>query len=232
MAATKISCLLKEKRNTLGMTPQEVIAALKEHGIEIKEKALYAYENGDNAPKVNTFLALCDIYKISDIMGEFGYSKEGCTVPLATGDNEWHIDMYNDFFNGSPLEKLYLIMKNGLPSFDGYEEELKKCFPSSAETANLNKLYHYFINLDEHAQGVALENMKTLSEAQYPTISDNDLLHISKTTNTSVKVLQNIAVVLEKLNAEGLEMVLDLIGFLAGCKRFQKKDSSNSRATG
>ena len=84
MAATKISCILKDRRNALKLTPQDVIAALKERGIDIKEKALYAYENGDNSPKVNTFIALCDIYKISDVMKEFGYSKQSCAVPLAT----------------------------------------------------------------------------------------------------------------------------------------------------
>lgn len=206
MAATKISCILKQKRNELGLTPQDVIAALKERGIEIKEKALYAYENGDNSPKVNTFIALCDIYKISDVMGEFGYSNQSCTVPLATKSNEWSADQYNDFFNGSFLEKVYLLIKHGVPSFAGYEKRLEECFPTDAEAANFEKLYNYFRSLDEHAQGVALENMQILAESLHPTISEKDLIHICNTMHTPINVLQQIATRLQNLSADELKL--------------------------
>lgn len=230
MAATKISCILKDRRNALKLTPQDVIAALKERGIDIKEKALYAYENGDNSPKVNTFIALCDIYKISDVMKEFGYSKQSCAVPLATKDNEWSIDMYDDFFNGSLLEKLYLLIEKGVPSFSGYEEQLEKCFPSDAEAANFEKLYNCFRNLDENAQGVALENMQTLVESLYPPISEEDLIHISSTTNTPVKTLQKIAAALEKLNADGLKAVRMQVELVTENKRYLKNSSTQEKS--
>lgn len=230
MAATKISCILKQKRNELGLTPQDVIAALKERGIEIKEKALYAYENGDNSPKVNTFIALCDIYKISDVMGEFGYSNQSCTVPLATKSNEWSVDQYNDFFDGSLLEKIYLLIKHGVPSFAGYEKRLEECFPTDAEAANFEKLYNCFRNLNELAQGIALENIQKLSEALYPPISEKDLIHISDTTNTPVKILQKIASVLADLNADGLEMLRIQIGLVAGNNQYLKADNTRKKS--
>jgi len=90
------------------LTPEEVVNKLAERSIPISVKTLYGYENGVSTPRVNTFIALCDIYKVSDIMSEFGYATP---IKLASGDNEWHYDEYNDFFNGTLLEKIYLLLK-------------------------------------------------------------------------------------------------------------------------
>lgn len=68
-----ISAVLKEKRTELKLSGEEVVAKLQAHGIDISIKTLYGYENGVSSPKINTFLCLCDIYGIDDIMNEFGY---------------------------------------------------------------------------------------------------------------------------------------------------------------
>lgn len=116
MAINSISAILKQQRNLHEMTPEQVISKLKEHGISISTKALYAYESGTNLPKVPVFLALCDIYNIRDIMSSFGYSASLCF-----GANEWEPDQYEDFFKVTLYEKIYLLAKWGIPSFDGYE---------------------------------------------------------------------------------------------------------------
>lgn len=116
MALNSISAILKQQRNMHQMTPEQVVSELNKRGLSISTKALYAYESGTNLPKVPVFLALCDIYNIRDIMGSFGYN-----ATLCVRDNEWSSDQYEDFFRVSLYEKIYLLAKWGIPSFDGYE---------------------------------------------------------------------------------------------------------------
>ena len=64
--------ILRQKREQLGYSIEEVVQKLNARQIKISGKTLYGYENGVGAPKVNTFIALCDIYGIDDILGAFG----------------------------------------------------------------------------------------------------------------------------------------------------------------
>lgn len=148
-----IAAILKEYRRNMGLSGKQVVSMLKEYEIDISEKTLLGYENGVGTPRVNTFLALCSIYKISDIMGEFGLST---SLKLATGSNEWGHDLYNDFFNATLLEKLFILLRNGVPSFAGYEDQLEKCLPLNADSVNFDRLYRLFISLDETSQWRAL----------------------------------------------------------------------------
>lgn len=145
--------ILRSLRIKNDLSAEEVIERLHKKGININSKTLYGYEQGVSTPRVNTFIALCDIYGVNDIMGEFGY---GPKVKLATGDGEWHIDMYNDFFNASLLEKIYILLKEGVPSFAGYEKRLEESLPTDSEMANFNKVYNLFIQLNERGQGAAM----------------------------------------------------------------------------
>ena len=157
--------ILRGLRTRSGLSAEDVVEKLNRRGIEISVKTLYGYESGVSTPRVNTFIALCDIYQVDDIMGEFGY---GTKVKLATGDGEWHIDMYNDFFNASLLEKIYILLKEGVPSFAGYEKRLEESLPKNAEMANFNKLYNVFMQLNESGQGAAMyELSKIASDAQF-----------------------------------------------------------------
>lgn len=116
MKNNSISLILKQQRNLHGMTPEQVVAELAKRGFSISVKALYAYESGTNLPKVPVFLALCDIYEIHDIMSSFGYN-----VSLCDSESEWEPDQYADFFNSTLYEKVFLLVKWGIPSFDGYQ---------------------------------------------------------------------------------------------------------------
>lgn len=74
MRANKaIAAALKQRRNELHMTPEEVINALADRGIHLKPVTLYGYENAVSTPNAQTFLYLCAIYQIDDIIGYFGY---------------------------------------------------------------------------------------------------------------------------------------------------------------
>lgn len=160
MADTNISLILRQHREQLKLSPREVVDKLKAKGIDISEKTLYGYENGVANPKVNTFIALCDIYEIKDVMGTFTDSEH--SSPSFT---EWEIDEYNDFFNATLLEKIYLLIKWGIPSFSGYEERLSNLLPTDADQANYERLYATFVKLNETAQGRLIERAEALAES-------------------------------------------------------------------
>lgn len=75
MKETNISVALKERRNELNMTTGEVIAELKQRGINISEKTLYGWENGVSNPNVKAFINLCLIYGITDVYNFLGYNE-------------------------------------------------------------------------------------------------------------------------------------------------------------
>lgn len=153
--------MLRQKREQLKLSIDEVVSQLNERGIAISSKTLYGYENGVGTPKVNTFIALCDIYGIDDILGSFGGRS---SIPIASGSSDWTLDLYNDFFNASLLDKIYLLLKHGVPSFDGYEKQLTASLPDSATAANFDKLYSLFISLNEPGQGAALCKLKEFAQ--------------------------------------------------------------------
>lgn len=119
MSIKTISAILKQERNMLNLTPDQVVSKLSDRGFHISTKALYAYEAGTNLPKVPVFLALCDIYNIHDIMGSFGY-----TATLCNSKTDWATDQYDDFFKATLYEKIFLLTQWGIPSFDGYDKLL------------------------------------------------------------------------------------------------------------
>ncbi len=70
---TTMAATLRQLRQAQGLTAKEVAEILASKNIDISEKTLLGYENGVSAPKVTTFLRLCEIYRVTDIMGTFGY---------------------------------------------------------------------------------------------------------------------------------------------------------------
>lgn len=63
---------LKQIRESLHLTRKEVSEKLREYGIDMSDKTLYGYEVGRTSANADTFLALCDIYQIQDILDTFG----------------------------------------------------------------------------------------------------------------------------------------------------------------
>jgi transcriptional regulator with XRE-family HTH domain len=71
-AKKAIANALKQRRKELNMSAEDVIKELSYRGITLKEVTLYGYENAVSSPNVNTFLALCAIYHIENVMEYFG----------------------------------------------------------------------------------------------------------------------------------------------------------------
>jgi len=66
----QIADLLKDMRLEKDLKGPEVVRLLKQRfDIELSDKTLYGYENGVSSPNIPTFLALCDIYEIEDVLG-------------------------------------------------------------------------------------------------------------------------------------------------------------------
>lgn len=70
MTKEQVASLLRTKRRELGLSGGEVVQSLRAYGVDISAKTLWGYENGVSAPSVQTFLALCRIYGVEDVIGE------------------------------------------------------------------------------------------------------------------------------------------------------------------
>lgn len=111
-----ISFILKDERKRCNLSVDSVCEQLKQKGITISEKTLYGYENGVSKPKLETFLALCDIYGIRSIISALGFSysvPEGSTIPLE--DIELRESLLNSF---------ELLNTEGRKKLVGYAEDL------------------------------------------------------------------------------------------------------------
>lgn len=71
----EIAKVLKENRQKTGLSARDVTHKLSLCDIEVSPKTLYGWESGHSQPNADTFLMLCDIYGIDDIMLAFGYKK-------------------------------------------------------------------------------------------------------------------------------------------------------------
>jgi transcriptional regulator with XRE-family HTH domain len=65
-----VAAFLYDKRREKGMTGQEVSDKLKLYGIEISKTTIWGYEKGVSGPTVSTFLALCRIYEVDDVISD------------------------------------------------------------------------------------------------------------------------------------------------------------------
>lgn len=79
-----IAYLLRDERERKGYSVEQVAEKLHERGINISTKALYGYENKVGKPKLSTFVALCDIYGITNILEALGFSY---SVPVSKKDD-------------------------------------------------------------------------------------------------------------------------------------------------
>ena len=154
MAIQKISLLLKQTRSLLGMKGEDVVEQLKSRGINISVKTLYGYENSVSMPNVNTFIALCDIYRIENIKESLGYEPDNETVI-------WHRSQYEDYFRANSIEeKAYLLKRWGIPSFDEYKNMLKSDPLIGSLTKADHELiakYHAAVESDRRAVDLILE---------------------------------------------------------------------------
>lgn len=70
-----IAKALKEYRKKNALSVKDVVYKLENKSINVAEKTVYGWENGQSQPNIDTIFALCEIYHIKDILGTFGYTK-------------------------------------------------------------------------------------------------------------------------------------------------------------
>lgn len=73
MSSTAIGSVLRSKRNEAGLSVEQVSDALIGLGFKASQKTIYSWESGNSQPTPDALLAMCDIYKINDVLGAFGY---------------------------------------------------------------------------------------------------------------------------------------------------------------
>jgi transcriptional regulator with XRE-family HTH domain len=72
MGTQQIGPLLKKYRKQNQLTVQDVVLELSnKYNMKVAEKTLYGWESSQSRPASDTFLALCDIYRIGNISDAF-----------------------------------------------------------------------------------------------------------------------------------------------------------------
>ena len=76
MKNEKIAKVLKESRKRNRLSVGDVVTRLANHSCKVAEKTVYGWESGQAQPDADTLLLLCEIYRINDILGAFGYTED------------------------------------------------------------------------------------------------------------------------------------------------------------
>lgn len=77
----KLGATLRNLRKNKGYTVSEVSRYLISKGFKASEKTVYSWENGNSDPSPDALLSLCELYKVANVLDEFGYSQ---SVPNVT----------------------------------------------------------------------------------------------------------------------------------------------------
>lgn len=77
---------LKKFRIKSKISVKEISDILIANGFKASEKTIYSWESGNSQPTPDAFLLLCEIYKISNILMEFGYEDKNDNI-LKSGEN-------------------------------------------------------------------------------------------------------------------------------------------------
>lgn len=73
MTKSDIAKLLKDSRIKAGFEAKEVAEKLIELGAIKSVKSFYNWESGRTQPDADTFMYLCNLYKIKNVLETFGY---------------------------------------------------------------------------------------------------------------------------------------------------------------
>lgn len=71
-----IAKMLKYYRKSNNLSVDDVAAYLDECGISVANKTIYGWESCQTQPDADILLYLCKFYRITDVLGTFGYSKK------------------------------------------------------------------------------------------------------------------------------------------------------------
>ena len=99
-----VAAFLRDKRLEKKMTGQEVSDKLKMYGINISKTTIWGYEKGVSGPTVPTFIALCRIYEVEDVIAEVRVKQDN--INLRAREKE-----LLDYFRQASPEAQDLVLK-------------------------------------------------------------------------------------------------------------------------
>lgn len=89
MRNSNIGKWLRYYRKAANLSVNDVITKLEhEYNIQYTNKAVYGWESGQNQPPADTFLILCKIYNITNIVESMGYISQVKHEPLFLSEKE------------------------------------------------------------------------------------------------------------------------------------------------
>ena len=103
-----LGATLHSLRRAAGLTQQRVTELLRERGYEVQSAAVSKWEKDMTMPNAGQFLALCEIYSVSDVMGTFT-GKNGPTALL----NDAGRKLVDDYITVLVASGLY----SGMPGY-------------------------------------------------------------------------------------------------------------------
>ena len=81
--------MLRYYRKARNLSVNQVVENLKEeHGMSISPKTVYGWENSQNQPSADTFLVLCKMYRVNNILESAGYEGTPEQAPLVLNEEE------------------------------------------------------------------------------------------------------------------------------------------------
>jgi len=98
-----IGTTLKNAREAAGLSLEYVSQFLSEKGHKAALKTMYGWENNKSLPRIDAFLDMCDLYKINDILVEFGYSSRHNVVEIT--EIKMQTELINAFHNLNDIGK-------------------------------------------------------------------------------------------------------------------------------
>lgn len=72
----KIGNILRESRLHTKKSVKEVSDFLIKRGYKASKKTIYSWESGNSKPDIDSFMRLCELYGIKDILKTFGYRED------------------------------------------------------------------------------------------------------------------------------------------------------------
>lgn len=156
----KIGTVLREARERNNFEIKEVISLLEKNGIFIKKQTLYSYETNTRSMTPDTFLALCKIYKIKNILQEFDdVDMNDDSIPT---DKEWSI-----------IEKYRLLDDYGIRAVDAVlGVEYDRCITSASRVMDNIRPIRYYQKTASAGPGQILFDDPAIDRIDIPNTND------------------------------------------------------------
>lgn len=131
MKNNRIGEVLKQYRKQNAMSVTDVMVALQEqYELTVAEKTIYGWESNQAHPTADTFIALCEIYKIRNLSDSFSEpAVKKVSKPkgfLISAEERSIIEQYRKYPELQDAVKRLLNMKSGFRKSEKGEQSPKK----------------------------------------------------------------------------------------------------------